>query len=686
MIKILKSLALLVLSVATLNCTLFKFAEARSESENCAVRLHSNDKKTQPELDKQIEKIRKEIPNVHSMIQIFESVIDNRLAQAFVIKSKSNIKISSNPNDYQNANFIVGLPNLNSNNQVIQNIEFGYLTRDRFQFIAKIEAIEIDSNGKIINVFSKTSEVMSELKAHLFGREFSQKERLSIQNINKLIFKELSENQNAKLKLTEFAKSRKWPEGIVESGKLIYFSEEILDLKNWAKQNGFTFQQMKDAGWFRKSFSSIGKPIYRVSGSNTIKIPYFEDAEQTQINLWRTRTLDKTNPDLPKYLSWPLDRSWDRKFAVNDLLYNGWKLNKAKNKTVIVTEGEFKCMVAEKMSDFIVVGLPGITQFDDVILNALLRSEAKEIIIILDRDPIAKGMQRVDGVSDSERAAYSIGKQIKDAGYKNVRVGLLPDAFNGEKVGIDDLILAKGVEPFLQTVRNAMSVEKYADVVGIDKSFQDILITRQKLSKTLRQYESNIKRGGSQVDENILLQARKKLDDLISLERLILSQKYNQARNILQNDYKYTSIGSKLGFQSKNGVFDSNGELYQSQIFDEEILYLSYAPKEIDPNLCKPSPCLPMQISSDEVEQKFVNEILQPIFPEDEYQYLFNSRTNAKNSIEIPIIILKKKNNKAVAFITLPYPHKENAKQIINNQISSFTQKQFDSIYKSIRE
>lgn len=46
------------------------------------------------------------------------------------------------------------------------------------------------------------------------------------------------------------------------------------------------------------------------------------------------------------------------------------------------------------------------------------------------------------------RAAYGIALDLIRAGAQNVRVGRLPDSRNGQKVGIDDLILDKGVQAY----------------------------------------------------------------------------------------------------------------------------------------------------------------------------------------------------------------------------------------------
>ena len=57
---------------------------------------------------------------------------------------------------------------------------------------------------------------------------------------------------------------------------------------------------------------------------------------------------------------------------------------------------------------------------------------------------------------------------LREAGVNNVQIGILPDVLDGSKLGADDLILAKGKEPYIEALNNAVSPENYATKIGLD--------------------------------------------------------------------------------------------------------------------------------------------------------------------------------------------------------------------------
>lgn len=638
----------------------------------------------------------KESENFSEVIVPLKEVTNQRLKHPFSLRtSEGGYRLPVNESAYSNAKFEVpqqpdAVPAAAPGQKLVRKVEFGYRLSSEYRKISKLEYLLLDSGGNVLEVGAKSKAILKEFKSHLYGRTLGKEELEKISEINGKIFNELKNNSRAASIVKEFEKSRGWPEGLSEKGQLVYYDNRVIDLKAWAKKNGYTNAQMKDAGWFRLAFNDRGQPIYLPSREASIKIPYFSDASKTKINVWRTRTLDSSNPNLPRYMSWPLDRSIERRLTVTERLYNGWDLAHAKGKTVVITEGEFKCLVTRDASGYVTVGIPGITEFDDAIISALVRAEAKEYVIILDRDARAKGMLRVDGVSDSERAAYVIAKELKAAGAASVRVGVLPDAFHGEKVGSDDLILAQGPEPFVDVVQKAGGIADYAKRISLNTTFQEIVYRKQKVRSALNAYEKSVQRGGAEVSKKQLDDALNVLAILERLEKSYLKFEFNNAKSLSQADAAYSSFSriNAPNFANKTALAE-DGTGMPLEAFTDEILYLNYAPRDIDPDLCRPIPCLPVPYSSDEMGDRFVREILYPNFPKDEYEYNFNvtleSRSANPISDKIPLVIAKKNAKTVVAIIDFPVPADADH-AFSEEEIKSYTSSHFERLTRFLRQ
>ena len=302
----------------------------------------------------------------------------------------------------------------------------------------------------------------------------------TIVEINRKIFSLLKKNASAAQKMKAFALARKWPEGFAEKLGVVYYDADAIQLEKWARENGYTPEQMVQSGWFNKRDS---KPYLEAS----IKIPYYADEKQTQIVIWKSRIINP-RPNLPKYLTsqaatLPL---------VNSNLYNAWELGLVKGKTLVMTEGEFKAAVATSMTKVLHIGIPGITSIGDDMIQTIVHAEAEEIIIVLDRDPKSSGLMRLDEISDSQRAAYTIARRLQKAGQKKVRIGLLPDIFEGDKVGADDLLVSKGVALYQKTLSSALSPEEYAASLGFDPVFQDLHYQLQEVKRPFFSYHKAI--------------------------------------------------------------------------------------------------------------------------------------------------------------------------------------------------
>ena len=102
-----------------------------------------------------------------------------------------------------------------------------------------------------------------------------------------------------------------------------------------------------------------------------------------------------------RYLSSPLNRSLNTALPVQSRMYNSWKLGSAAGKTIVITEGEFKSAIATRSTGILHLGILGIHEFDESMLQAIVDAKPAKVIVVLDRDPKAMALQRVDEVTDS---------------------------------------------------------------------------------------------------------------------------------------------------------------------------------------------------------------------------------------------------------------------------------------------
>ncbi len=618
--------------------------------------------------------------------------------QNFSLKSfDGTILFPKEASFYKDAKFVVAKYPKDSNpaeSQIFYRIDFGYQLKDGFRKLGTANYIILDRANLVLEIGCGSKEMANEIKAHIFGRQLLKHELNTIIEINNKIFTALRNNPKAQGKMREFAEKRKWPAGIIEQAQLVYYSHEILPLAEWAKKNNYTMTQIRDAGWGLLKFDESGVAFLDISKEDSVKIPFFNNQHQTGIPVWRTRNIEKRT-DGKKYLGWQIDRSIDREFQANETLYNAWKLPQAKGKPIIITEGEFKCMIAEKSTGILTLGIPGITQFEKSHAKAIVEAKPSEVIVILDRDPKGKGLMRVDGITDSQRAAYTIAKMLKDFGQDNVKVGQLPDAFNGSKVGIDDLILAQGVEPYLNTIKNATSIVEYAQRVGLDTTLHELHIRYQALVKSWENYKTSKTRSGQALNGNEEKSIFTKIQQAKINFQKYLSNKYNGAHSFNEPYFKFQYIqaaNQKYNQDSTYAVTRDGQEIKGSSLKDQIIL-LDSVTKNIKSEICAGRPCYKIDLSTSDMYRlasprsglsaeeasiaKNAKEIviehnldaakdlstvllaakLRSDFPKDEYDFEFNVKIKSpigeRYDEVVPLVIYKKENGKAVVFARL---------------------------------
>jgi len=484
-----------------------------------------------------------------------------------------------NPALYEGAQFRIATEPLGTEGKVLDAGYYGYNIREGdFRRIGSLNFMRQTDANQIAEVGFGSEESMRHFRNHLYGRTLRDDEKTKIHEIQNKLIAHLREDPQSRERLSAFAEKRGWPEGMEDRARLAYFHEKLTPLREWAKENGYTAEEMRLAGWFDESFTNAGKHGYSVRDSHVIRIPYFDNGE---IGIWRTRNLKLSKSESHKYTGWPLDRSIERHIGVNERLYNSWELHRAKGKPVILTEGEFKCNVCTEFTGILTVGIPGITEVDDEMLRALVDAKASDYFVILDRDPQGKGLMRVDGITDSQRAAYSIACRLKAMSAPNVRVGRIPDVRQGSKVGIDDLILDTGAESVYEILRKAKSPFQYARDIGLNTTFQEVVETRQRVRKALHQYDVSASRGGKTVDENLYKEATHLRSVTENIYRTFLQTRFHGARRLnqpLSSLFTYRKT-MRIPNMERKLVVAENGEGISLERFLDDIIFFDYFPK-----------------------------------------------------------------------------------------------------------
>ena len=297
-----------------------------------------------------------------------------------------------------------------------------------------------------------------------------------------------------------------------------YLDVKPAEFEAWRIKNGITEQELAGTGWYNVTYESKdkgarGKPHYSFTGRDVIRIPYyaFDEHGEPSIILWRTRHIHEKATKKHKYTHFPKDRSYKEERTPDELLYHiGFDIESLKEnppKRIVITEGEFKVAVTQMFlgHDTAVFGIPGITEVTPALLQTIKKIGASETIIVFDADSRDKRDQRTDDKTDSERAAYSIAKELMDAGVKNVKVGDL-FGISQKKIGIDDALLEEEngpakVENVLQNARPLYGDNGYATHIlaktAFNFTFEKLHDRRKRFRKLIKEAHSVERRGGA---------------------------------------------------------------------------------------------------------------------------------------------------------------------------------------------
>lgn len=566
------------------------------------------------------------------------------------------------------------------------SVFFGYrLAENKLRKNVVADRVHFNEAGEIVAVEVAHKLMRRELIRHSAGRKFYPLEKKRIQKLNGQLFDVLRNHPDFQEKLAEFVQDRGWPKTLAKKARLVYFDSAVFDVVGWARQNGYTKQELVDSGWAALHFDRQGRPEYRVLRGPSIKIP-FVNAENKIVS-FRTRNLEKEARS--RYLSWPHNRSiTNHNHKVEKELYNSNALNTAKGKTVVITEGEFKTIVANEFApEIVTVGINGIHRISRLAIQKIVQSGAQEVIVLFDRDPVAKAIRRVDRVTDSQREAYDIALKLQAAGHSNVRVGRLPDVFSGDKVGLDDLILAKGPELFRKAVESALEPAAYAYETGIHPQLHRISRELSLRRRILKHYRFSEMRGGRKVDDQTVETLKEEIAQLKTEQAALLAKNYNGAYRFHQPDARYDHLpavphGKRSRAKERyrdeivllDYVLDANGcygclksqvtlndlnlafyELQRGQPISNETIAktllrgLEYAKER----------SLPLQKSPEnfyELMDLYLLGMLAEKFPTSDYSIEFRTKIYnalAGNPLEITFSVVSKSNEKVQAFAHL---------------------------------
>jgi len=248
--------------------------------------------------------------------------------------------------------------------------------------------------------------------------------KLDIPEIRKL-YASLADKYHADLfpEAVDYLKTRGLTQETIDRFRLGFCGTDFYD--------DYTNKVAEDSGVIYQSY-----PIL----SNRIVIPYTYQGEVVDL---RGRILDSVfayKKNTPTYIS--LSGNHEARGA--NFLFNHDIIEK--EGTIIITEGEFKALVAIQYG-FPVVATPGIfgwsSGWSEVFKN-------KEVILAADNDKI----------SGLRSPAYLMAKMLKKE-IPQLKVAVLYKTSKQEKMDIDSLIISNGVKSFENCIRGAMDADRW---------------------------------------------------------------------------------------------------------------------------------------------------------------------------------------------------------------------------------
>jgi len=484
-------------------------------------------------------------------------------------------------------------------------VAFRYEVRgEHARHIGKVDCVVLDSSQQVVEVWARAEDTLRIFRENIHGRTVVRDELERLYSLNEQLIDALRADPACSAVLTDFVISKRGYPDLQWSdhAKLAYYDYRRFDLRGWAEQRGFSEEELFQAGFLERTVTETAVR-YSERTKEVIFIPFKNDEQR--IVLWRMRVLDPKNES--KYLSAPLRRSDRYPESVHRELYQSELLKDVGGKSLIITEGELKCLVTTQLTGFATVGITGITQVTDLIIEAIIRAKPESITVILDRDPLAMGLARTDRLTDSERAAFMIASRLKSAGHPKVLIGTVPSLpFNdpsdpkaAQKVGLDDYLLAikhGGGCPtgaLVDILQNGREPDTWLGARGNDPLLQELLARIRRLGQLERHFRSHVNRSGKYpIDSLARCEAEASLDQVSSMVEMLkaardrhLKEHYGGARRINQPPRKFAVLYGTKQTRSRSSLClvtqDRRMIALGDSFFEQDIPSLRAVPPDI---------------------------------------------------------------------------------------------------------
>lgn len=525
---------------------------------------------------------------------------------------------------YSATRYTVGTePTCNTEGTTVhRNVSISYLVQGKPKSVGKVSFLVTDSTGQVVEVGAPSKETLKVFSENIFGRDYTPQDLERLYTVNEKLIAALRAEPACAKKLAEFVAKREHEPEWADEAKLAYYDPRSFDILKWAKRNDVSLEDLYHAGFVDRTVTDTNVS-YRAKSEPVVFIPFNDD--NGRIVLWRMRVINPQEGK-PKYRSAPLERADRFPASVHRELYQADLLKNIAGKPLIITEGEFKCMVATQLTGIATVGITGITQVTDLIIQKIVEAGPSQVVVLLDRDPQGKGDYRTDSLTDSERAAFLIAQRLIRAGHPKVTVGTIPDRFGGDKCGIDDFLLdIKNVEGSAhvrthleQIIKDSLAPRGWLAARSDDPELQDVLAREQRLRQVIRDFSGHLRRSGGyppgskerKEAEAALQRAQDMLDSLIASEKRHLRENYSGARRISQPPMEYLTLfpTDEIHDQDRKCVVTQTGRVLPLTKFDDHIISHRVIPSDLPNHRREPDPeaqGLPFGFSMAELSSAF---------------------------------------------------------------------------------
>lgn len=419
----------------------------------------------------------------------------------------------------------------------------------------------IVKDGKLLEVGAGSRALVKELGTLLSpGRMISDQQKTDIAELTTELLKEIEESPTSRAAMKGF---RNWPEGLIEKSGVVHFDPKSFDLEAWvqsyAQKKSWSeeklFETLVLSGWAEVRYNRFGRKSYRLLNEEGDLVPFFQDSDRKSVSYFRMRRSNPA-PKSSKYREFPEfydtanspredDMFFSPRIHKTDSVFASFlKKVSGEKKRLVVTEGEFKSLVAEWFGRWPVVALSGIHSYNNKSVRELIRSAkemgTEEIVVIFDGDPRGKGMARADGLSDSKRQAYAFGRELQEAihaeglsGKLQVKIGLLPKSEKpGAKDAIDDAIMenpVEGLKAYEQAVLGSQTLREYARNIGLDQILVELFTIQRALDIALKEPRAALETGFQfrSEDQAKISEAERIYKDVSEAMKSHLNQYYN---------------------------------------------------------------------------------------------------------------------------------------------------------------